>query len=302
LLWRDAAGAPHAWGRHCPHRGASLALGRVVAAPGAPGGARLECPYHGWTFGADARVARIPALPGFEPPHGHRATAFEATEAYGLVWVRLAPGTLPLPAFPAEADVRLRKVGCGPYDVATSAPRVVENFLDLAHFGFVHGGSLGSRERPEIDDYRVEDTPTGLRAGACRAFQPVSSIRATGGAMVDYDYEVVGPYTALLAKAPDPAKVAIAGFRESIALFACPTGPESCRVWFRLAMADFDSDEAAMRAFQDAIFAQDAPVVASQRPRRLPLDPRAELHCAADRASAAYRRYLARIGVTFGTC
>jgi phenylpropionate dioxygenase-like ring-hydroxylating dioxygenase large terminal subunit len=87
-----------------------------------------------------------------------------------------------------------------------------------------------------------------------------------------------------------------------IALFVCPTGPETCRVWIRLAMPDFDSDEAAMRAFQDAIFAQDAPIVASQRPKRLPLDPRAELHCTAYRTSAAYRRYLRRIGVTFETC
>jgi hypothetical protein len=37
-------------------------------------------------------------------------------------------------------------------------------------------------------------------------------------------------------------------------------------------------------------------------PRRLPLDPAAELHCAADRASAAYRRMLRRLGVSFGTC
>ena len=57
-----------------------------------------------------------------------------------------------------------------------------------------------------------------------------------------------------------------------------------------------------MRAFQDAIFGQDRPVLESQRPRRLPLDPRAELHCAADRASAAYRRHLRATGIAFGTC
>ena len=57
-----------------------------------------------------------------------------------------------------------------------------------------------------------------------------------------------------------------------------------------------------MRAFQDAIFAEDAPIVASQRPKRLPLDPVAELHSAADRSSAAYRRYLKRAGVGYGTC
>jgi phenylpropionate dioxygenase-like ring-hydroxylating dioxygenase large terminal subunit len=278
-------------------------MGRVVAESDAAGGARLECPYHGWRFAAGGRCERIPALPGFEPPAGHRAVAFEAIERYGLVWVRLAPGLAGPPAFPAEDDARLRKIGCGPYEVDTSAPRVVENFLDLAHFGFVHEGSLGARERPEVDDYRVEDTPTGPRATGCRAFQPASSIRATGGSVVDYAYEVVGPYAAVLTKAPaDPAAVAIEGFREAIALFVCPTSEETCRVWFRLATTDFAASEASARAFQDAIFAQDAPIVASQRPKRLPLDPRAEMHCAADRASTAYRRHLERSGVTYGTC
>src|SRR5256885_16533311 len=74
-----------------------------------------------------------------------------------LVWVRLATGeelsAVPalaalaaLPAFEAEADAHLRKLNCGPYDVAASAPRIIENFLDMSHFGFVHEGWLGSRE------------------------------------------------------------------------------------------------------------------------------------------------------------
>jgi phenylpropionate dioxygenase-like ring-hydroxylating dioxygenase large terminal subunit len=302
VLWRDGQGTAHAWSDRCPHRGASLSRGRVIAVPEAPGGARLECPYHGWAFDADAGVARIPALPGFTPPDGHRAQAHEALERHGLIWVRLEPGGLEPPAFAAETDVRLRKVNCGPYEVQASAPRVVENFLDMAHFGFVHEGSLGDREHPEIPDYRVEDTATGMLATGCRAWQPVSSIHATGGAMVDYTYEVVGPYTCVLTKAPEAARVAIAEFRESIALFVCPTGPESCRVWIRMAMTDFESPDAAMRSFQDRIFGEDLPVVESQRPKRLPLDPRAELHSAADKSSAAYRRYLRRIGVTFGTC
>ena len=302
VLWRDGRGAALAWSDRCPHRGASLSRGRVVPAPEAPGGARLECPYHGWSFAADARVARVPALPDFVPPATHRARAHEVLERNGLVWVRLEPGELDPPAFAAEDDARLRKVNCGPYEVSTSAPRVVENFLDMSHFGFVHEGSLGDRAHPEIPDYRVEDTSTGLLATGCRAWQPVSSIHATGGAMVEYTYEIVGPYSCVLTKAPEAEKVAIDGFRESIALFVCPTGSESCRVWIRMAMTDFASPDAAMRVFQDAIFGEDLPVLESQRPKCLPLDPRAELHCAADKASAAYRRYLGRIGVSFGTC
>ena len=55
------------------------------------------------------------------------------------MWVGLAAdGEVEPPVFGAEDEPRLRKVNCGPYDVATSAPRIVENFLDMAHFGYVH--------------------------------------------------------------------------------------------------------------------------------------------------------------------
>jgi phenylpropionate dioxygenase-like ring-hydroxylating dioxygenase large terminal subunit len=303
VLWRDAAGAVQAWSDRCPHRGASLALGCVQRGAGA---ALLECPYHGWRFDSAAQLVAVPALPGFVPPAAHRATAFSALERYGLVWVRLAAaGEAAPPAFAAEGEPRLRKVNCGPYDVATSAPRIVENFLDMAHFGFVHEGWLGHREHAAVADYRIETTPTGFLATGCQAWQPRSSVHAQGGADVEYTYEVNGPYTAVLTKVPDAASVALADFRESIALFICPLTPETSRVWFRLAMTDFDSPDSKLRGFQHTIFTQDQPVLESQLPRRLPISddaPVRELHCAADRSATAYRRHLRERGVTFGTC
>jgi len=295
VLWRDRAGALRAWADQCPHRGAKLSLGRVQDG-------RLECPYHGWQFEASGRCVQVPALPAFTPPATHCAHSFAACEAYGLVWVRLAEGAVALPAFAAEPDARLRKLNCGPYDVATSAPRIVENFLDMAHFGFVHEGWLGARSATAIDDYQVEATATGLRATGCKAWQPQSNPHSIAPAQVEYGYEVIAPYTAVLTKLPDAASVAIDGYRESIALFVCPLEPESSRVWFRFATADFSSDDAKLRAFQDTIFMQDRPVLESQRPRRLPLDLRAELHTAADRASSAYRRHLSHLEITFGVC
>lgn len=295
VLWRDDAGAAHAWPDQCPHRGARLSLGRVEAG-------RLECPYHGWQFAASGRCVHVPALPSFTPPATHCIRSFDVREAHGLVWVRLADGEADLPAFAAEADSRLRKLTCGPYVVETSAPRLVENFLDMSHFAFVHEGWLGSRGASAIDDYRVEETPTGLRATQCKAWQPQSNLHSTAPAQVEYTYEVTGPYTAVLTKIPEEGSVAVAGWRESIALFITPVEAERSVAWFRLAVADFDSPDGKLRAFQDTIFRQDQPVLESQRPKRLPLDLRAELHTSADRASSAYRRYLSRLGITFGAC
>lgn len=295
VLWRDEAGAARAFPDRCPHRGARLSLGRVQ-------GGRLECPYHGWQFAAGGQCVHVPALPQFTPPAGHCVPTYGVREAHGLVWVRLAPGDAALPTFAAEDDARLRKLNCGPYDVAASAPRIIENFLDMSHFGFVHEGWLGSRDAAAIDDYRVEPTPTGLRATGCKAWQPQSNLHSTQAAQVEYTYEVTAPYTAVLTKVPDAGTTAVEGWREAIALYICPVTPEASRVWFRLAVADFDSPDEKLQAFQHTIFTQDQPVLESQRPKRLPLDLRDELHTAADKASSAYRRFLKGSGITFGVC
>lgn len=295
VLWRDAQGAVRAMPDRCPHRGARLSLGRVCDG-------RIECPYHGWQFDHQGQCRHVPALPGFVPPTTHSMACHAVQEAYGLVWVRLQGAGGMLPAFAAEHEPALRTVLCGPYDVASSAPRVVENFLDMAHFGFVHEGWLGARAHTAVPDYRVEDTPTGLRAFDCRAWQPQSNLHSTAPALVAYGYEVTAPYAALLTKEPPPGTTAVAGWREAIGLFICPVTPEYSRVWFRLAVADVETSDDALRAFQHTIFTQDQPVLESQQPKRLPLDVRAELHTAADRASSTYRRFLQRSGITFGVC
>lgn len=307
VVWRDSKGEVHAAADRCPHRGAALSIGRVQ-------GDTLECAYHGWRFDGRGQCVAIPALPQFVPPASHRACAYNARVAYGLIWVALRDDVSGesdaveaglLPAFAAEDDAQLRKVNCGPYDVATSAPRIVENFLDMSHFGFVHEGWLGAREHAAMLDHRVEATPQGFVATECKAWQPQSSVHATAGAMVDYTYEVNAPYTCVLTKLPEASAVAVEGFRESIALFVAPLGPERSRVWIRLAMKDFDSPDQRLRDFQNTIFGQDRPVLESQRPQRLPISadaPVTELHSAADRSSAAYRRYLRERGVTYGVC
>jgi phenylpropionate dioxygenase-like ring-hydroxylating dioxygenase large terminal subunit len=293
-LWRDDHGAVHAWADQCPHRGARLSLGKVCQG-------KLECPYHGWQFDGSGQCVHVPALPQFVPPATHTAKAFACVERHGLVWVCLAgTGQSVMPVFAAEDDAQLRKLNCGPYDVATSAPRIVENFLDMAHFGFVHEGWLGSRDATAIADYAVEPTLMGLRATGCKAVQPQSNLHSTQPAEVEYTYEVTAPYTAVLTKVPEAASVAVQGYREAIGLFICPVGPEQSRVWFRLAVADTTSPDQALRDFQYTIFTQDQPVLESQSPKRLPLDLRAEVHTAADKASSAYRRYLKQHNITFG--
>lgn len=297
VVWRTADGRLSAAPDRCPHRGTPLSMGQVQ-------GDRLVCPYHGWAFDIEGRCRHIPALAQVVPGARQAVACHAVRERHGLIWLRAgAPHESSLLAEPPPFDgpaegTGIRRVLCGPYDVAASAPRVLENFLDLAHFAFVHAGSLGDPAHAAIGDYRVEagGAGRGLRATGCRAWQPKSNLLAQTGEMVEYRYEVPAPYCAVLSKCPERWQ----DYQESIALFALPQDPVRTRVWFLIAMSAGDRSDEQIRAFQDALFEQDRRILEAQRPALLPLDPRAEASCAIDRLSLAYRAYLGELGVRFG--
>jgi phenylpropionate dioxygenase-like ring-hydroxylating dioxygenase large terminal subunit len=96
VIWRGEDTA-HVWEDRCPHRGMRLSLGFVRDNS-------LNCLYHGWQYGASSSCIRIPAHPDLTVPPTIRANAYEAAEAGGLVWVRLA-GEGELPALPDATPV-----------------------------------------------------------------------------------------------------------------------------------------------------------------------------------------------------
>ena len=290
VLWRDDAGTARAFDDRCPHRGTRLSLGRVQQG-------RLECPYHGWQFDGSGRCVHVPAEPAFQPSASQSACGRAVQEAHAMLWVRLGGAPEPVPVAPALPELPSRRLVCGPYDVRTSAPRVVENFLDTAHFPFVHPASLGDRAHAQVPPYEVLHDPHG-RPGVAnyRAWQPHSSAAAAQGGWVDYRYQVLGPYSAVLEKQP-----AAGSLREAYALWVCPVEAQASRVWFTLWTSEGSLSDDALRNFQEAVFLQDRAVLESQQPRELPLDSR-EAPGPADRLSTAYRRYLRRQGITFGVC
>jgi phenylpropionate dioxygenase-like ring-hydroxylating dioxygenase large terminal subunit len=286
VLWR-AGGSILAWQDLCVHRGTRLSLGRVC-------GETLECPYHGWTYGPDGRCVAIPAHPDQKPPTKAVVRTYRATTRYGFVWVSLGtPGT-DVPPFPEWDEPAYRKMVCGPYPVNASGPRIVENFLDVGHFPFVHENILGSRERPEIAEYEAEIGPDGVEARSVRLYQP--DPYGTGvGAVVAYTYRVPRPLTAYLAKESD-------GPRFSLLLMVTPHETVRSTAWMIMAMNyGHETPEQELVAWQDTIFAQDQPILESQRPELLPLDLQVELHLRSDRTALAYRAWLRQLGLTFGT-
>ena len=298
VLWRDESGSIRCLHDQCPHRSAKLSLGTVCQG-------HLQCAYHGWQFDGEGVCQRVPSKLSFKPGPAQQARVVAVTEKMGLIWVCLDPlhaTSLPLPGFAAEHDPEQRKIMAGPYEVNTSAPRIVENFLDIAHFGFVHSGWLGDANASNVADYTVESTAQGFVVKNVRVEQPQASLSINHQALVSYQYEVTHPYSAVLTKVQVVEEGAAPAFEESIALFIQPITAEHSRVWFRMAVKDWESEPEDLIAFQDKIFSQDKPVLESQRPRELPILSGSEVHVAADKASVAYRKYLVQCGITFGVC
>ncbi|HUO34753.1 MAG TPA: aromatic ring-hydroxylating dioxygenase subunit alpha [Candidatus Acidoferrum sp.] len=287
VLWRDASGSAHVWQDLCVHRGARLSLGRIE-------NSCVICPYHGWQYDASGRCVHIPAHPEQPPPARARANTYRAEEKYGLVWATLGEPQHGVPAFDESGDPSFRVVHAGPYHFHAHAPRVIENFLDVGHFPFVHAGFLGDPERTEIEDYEVETTSEGIVAKDIRVWQPDPD--GTGqSAQVSYTYKVLRPFTAYFVKIQGKD-------RFSILCSVTPVGERESLAWFVMALNYSPTvPDIQLRGYQDVVAKQDIPIVESQRPELLPLDLQAELHLRSDRTAIAYRQWLKRLGLRFGT-
>ena len=218
---------------------------------------------------------------------------------YGYIWVSLGNPIRDFFEIPEYHEPDRRNIHAATIRVKVSAPRAIENFLDLAHFPFVHPGSLGEEPYTEIKDYEVailEETNEVL-AQKCRVWQPISMPTAKEGYEVEYVYRVPHPYCAILYK----ANAADVDRMDVIALFIQPVGEEESNANMLLSVIDDQNSDTQIRSFQQMIFAQDKPILENQVPKRLPLDLRAETSVRCDATSTAYRRWLQKRDVRFGT-
>jgi phenylpropionate dioxygenase-like ring-hydroxylating dioxygenase large terminal subunit len=289
VLWRTTEGGVAAWLDLCIHRGAMLSLGHLRDGC-------LECPYHGWKYDERGRCVEIPAHPKQSIPSKAQAETFHAVERCGLIWVNFHrdEDTAPLPYPPEFVDAAYRPVVCGPITLEAGAPRAIENFLDVAHFPYVHEGTLGDRSRPEMPDYEVTWRDERPEVDRLLFYQP-NPDGESGAGMAEYDYHVVSPFVATLGKTVAQDK------RLVIALFVTPLSETRSSVTMVAAMNFGEQSDEEIRQFQLGILREDIPIVQSQRPELLPLDLREELHLRSDRLSIAYRQYLRKIGLRFGT-
>lgn len=251
------------------------------------------------TVGLDDDGAPVAWLTTGEQHHAGRPPDLLPTiAAYRFAWTSLGTPPEEIFSIPECDEPDRRNLATFSVGVNVSAPRAVENFLDLGHFPYVHAGILGQVPRTEVADYTVEVDPetNELWARDCEFFQPQAAAASTDGQMSQYTYRVPHPYCVMLYKScpTDESRFDV------IALFCQALSAD--RVLFHTFMSVIDevSSDAQIRAFQTLVSAQDKPILENQTPRLLPLKVGAETSVRSDRASVAYRRWLSDLGVTYG--
>ncbi len=178
IAFRDSSGRVGVMDHRCPHRCASLFLGRNEEDG-------IRCTYHGWKYDVEGNCVDTPNLPDSNFKNRIKAKAYKTVERNGLIWVYMgerqeAPPPLPLieATLLPERDVTISFV-----QRECNWLQALEGDIDTSHFGFLHAGAISPNDVPEdslfrftvanrAPDYDVADTPTGTMYAAYREAAP----------------------------------------------------------------------------------------------------------------------------------
>ncbi len=178
VVFRDSDGNVGVLDEHCPHRRASLVMGRNEE-----GG--LRCLYHGWKVDVKGNVLEMasePASSGLCSKVKH--TAYPAQEWGGFVWAFMGPAEA-MPAFepPAFAPSPGTRVSIVKVQVPCNWAQILEGAIDSAHSSSLHSTDMpparvdGAKAtgtawpRPSTDKaprLQLQQTPFGFRYAAIR--------------------------------------------------------------------------------------------------------------------------------------
>ena len=172
VAFRDTHGRVGIMEHRCPHRCASLFLGRNEQ-----GG--IRCIYHGWKFDTSGQCVDMPSVPAhLDFKHKVRARAYRTAERNGIIWVYMGERAV-APALPEieatlapNSDIWMLQREC-------NWLQALEGDIDTAHVGFLHAGSIGPEDlddnhpmRPTVlnraPEYSVADADWGTTYGAYR--------------------------------------------------------------------------------------------------------------------------------------
>jgi phenylpropionate dioxygenase-like ring-hydroxylating dioxygenase large terminal subunit len=283
VVYRTEGGTAAALRDLCIHRGTPLSLGSVE-------GEAIVCAYHGWSYDVDGRCLRIPSVPAERPiPPKARVDAYRTQERYGMVWVCLDEPEADVLDFPEYDDPGFHTFLTEDDIWNANAARLVENFIDSAHFAWVHNGLLGHKDKPLVPPITVSHTDSRIHVD----FEMETGTAIHPGRTSDIHYEVGLPFT-LRQLRTDPD-----GRQHIVFVAVCPvTRNRLQRFSYKMRNYDLDGPDDAYIERAQIVSEQDRAIVEEQRPEELPVDLTAELHIKGpDDPALVYRRTLAALGV-----
>jgi phenylpropionate dioxygenase-like ring-hydroxylating dioxygenase large terminal subunit len=229
---------------------------------------------------------------GFGPP-------LPVKVRYGCLFTTLGTPTKDIVHIEEAEEGDRRFVLCGWVTMRASGLRVVENFLDMAHFPFVHTNILGAEPHTEVPSYlsEIRRDVDEVWATNCTFFQSRIAATESAGDFVHLTYRVPSPYVVMLYRVCPTSPNRL----DAIALFIQPMEEGLCRAQPVMYLVDSISSHKSLLNFEQVIFLQDRIIVENQRPLLLPLEPRAEIPTRADSSSIAYRRWIKEKGLRYGT-
>jgi vanillate O-demethylase monooxygenase subunit len=291
VAYRDSNGAVRVFEDRCPHRLAPLSLGRCEAD-------HLRCGYHGWRFNSVGACVEIPALgeSATIPSRAQLVAPAQICESHTMVFIAPEEPLTPVPVLSvSEADGFLR----GDLPAMTtrgSAGLLADNFLDMAHFAFVHAGTFGADEEREVPAYRVERDGYNFSA----TYEHLFANREDPGVTEGKRPLVQTRRLTYRYRAPFHLELAIdfldAGGTNVIGFFLVPRSAEEVTIYSSLWRNDLDGSEQRMKeavVFEVAVVEEDLALQSRYERLELPLDLTSELHTRADKTTVELRRILA---------
>ena len=274
----------------CPHRFAPLSLGKCE-------GESLRCAYHGWVFDQNGKCVEIPSLGPHAtlPPRAELRGPFAVAESHGMVFVAPESPLTPLPSLGADDDSAFMRGDLEPITTRANAGLLADNFLDMAHFAFIHTGTFGAGEATEVGNYSLEregytftavyehDFANREDPGVAEGIRPLVQRRRL-------TYRYVAPFhLELTLDFLDSGGTNVIGF------FLVPLDNETVTIYSSIWRNDLEGSEERLRdavVFEVAVVNEDLALQSRYHDLALPLDITSEVHVKADKTTVELRRIL----------
>jgi phenylpropionate dioxygenase-like ring-hydroxylating dioxygenase large terminal subunit len=223
----------------------------------------------------------------------------EAQVRFDVLWVAPSEPTAGLLECADDTDPHVAPGWLVPDRAASPAGVLAENFLDVAHFPFVHAGTFGAAEETYVEPFEVSADDDGLTSVQEQWFDNPEDPGVLAGERPSRQrrratYVYRWPFQLLLR-----LEELDAGAVKTILFFLQPEAADSTRIYTKMLLHGIGGvavpppDVVASEvAFEVAVLGEDLVLQRAMTVPGLPLRMRDELHVRSDRSGVALRRVL----------